>query len=106
MQDYTKFANQPVVEKKVEHVVEEPEKIVPEVETVEESLKFVTGIVTDCTKLNVREAPNSNAEVVCKIDCKSDVIIDEAESTDDFYKVCTAAGVEGFCMKRFITIMP
>jgi hypothetical protein len=33
-------------------------------------------------------------------------MIDEKESTEEFYKVCTAAGIEGFCMKKFIAIQP
>ena len=30
--------------------------------------------------------------------------IDAGESTEDFYKIYTAIGAEGFCQKEFITI--
>jgi len=40
--------------------------------------------------------------VICTINCHAEVEIDELESTDDFYKICTASGVEGYCMKKFI----
>lgn len=94
--DYTKFSNQTVKneELNIETVVEET----PVVEK--------HGVVTDCVRLNVREAPNIESNVVCEIDCSSDMIVYEEESTEDFYKVCTATGVEGFCMKKYIMILP
>jgi hypothetical protein len=64
------------------------------------------GVVTDCVRLNVREDPESNASIVGSINVSTELVIDIAESTDDFYKVITSAGIEGFCMKRYITIMP
>ena len=124
MQDYTKFAEQPVEEKKIEPavVVEEKiqatevvaEEVAPkeEVKPVAEPAKInipsrkSKGVVSDCAKLNVREAAKPDAEVICVITRDTELVIDERASTREFYKVCTAAGVEGFCMKRFIAIMP
>lgn len=60
------------------------------------------GRVFGCTSLNVRKAPKTNATVICTINCHAEVEIDELESTDDFYKICTASGIEGYCMKKFI----
>lgn len=62
------------------------------------------GIVTDCERLNVREAPVSDAKILIEIPALSEVLIDEKESTDAFYKICTASGVQGFCMKKFISV--
>lgn len=62
------------------------------------------GVVTDCVQLNVRKNPNKTAEVVCKIDCLTEVMIDEAESTEDFYHIYTEAGIDGYCMKKFIAV--
>lgn len=67
---------------------------------------LLLGIVANCKKLNVRERPTVHAPVVCEIVCQTELMIDEKESTEEFYKVCTAAGVEGFCMKKFIAIQP
>lgn len=64
----------------------------------------IEGFVSGCEKLNVREEPNKNADVVCVIEKNANVIIDVDDSTDSFYKVCTEAGAEGYCMKDFITI--
>lgn len=63
-----------------------------------------TGVVTDCIKLNVRTEPNLKADVLCEITCLSRVTIDENESTDEFYKIYTSAGVEGYCMKKYIAV--
>lgn len=92
--------------------VEEPEVVLPKVEEpemvavaeVEEVPPVVTGKVTDCSKLNVRRAPSVNATVVCEIARNAVVAIDESKSNAEWYSVCTAAGVTGFCMKKYITI--
>lgn len=64
----------------------------------------VTGVVTDCTKLNVRAEPNPNADVVAVISMLTEVVVDTDASTSGFYKICTAAGIEGFCMRKYIAI--
>ena len=74
-------------------------------ETHDESEEIKIGLVSNC-KLNVREKPTVEAPVVCEIVCQTELMIDEKESTEEFYKVCTAAGIEGFCMKKFIAIQP
>lgn len=76
-------------------------------ETIEEIVEEVKiGIVTNCNKLNVREEPSLDADIVCEITSTTELIIDEHESTDEFYKVFTASGLDGFCMKKFISIQP
>lgn len=75
-------------------------EVVPE----PEEAPTVIGTVVDCVRLRVRESASSNAEVICEISKDSDVLIDENESTDEFYKVCTESGAEGFCMKKFIAL--
>lgn len=93
-QDYTKFAN-PVEQVEAPTPVEETE---PEVE------KVIFGVVTNCALLNVRKNPAIDAAVIATIARDSEVEIDENESTEDFYKVCTATGVEGYCMKPYIEV--
>lgn len=97
---------------------EEPEKIVESVEDkIDESTEGViaesevatvtaTGTVIGCTKLNIRTEPNLNGDVLCTIPCNSKVVIDETESTDDWFKVCAENGAEGFCMKKYIAMEP
>ena len=73
-------------------------------ETFEPVVETVTGVVTDCVKLRVRKQPNTSAEVIQELEVSSEVIIDTNKSTNEFYKVCTAAGLDGYCMKKFITL--
>ena len=90
---------EPVVEVNVEAepVIEIPEKPEPVVETPRKMAR-----VFGCAKLNVRKSPNPKADVVCEISCGVTVEIDEANSTSDFYKIYTASGIEGYCMKTYI----
>ena len=53
------------------------------------------GYVTECIKLNVREAASKDSNILCEILLNSKVIVDKENSTEDFYKVTTETGVEG-----------
>ena len=91
-----------VAEETVEKMVEEVVAEEAAEEVVEEPVKEdVIGFVSGCSKLRVREAASANAKVLCEISENSKIIINEAESTKDFYKVCTEAGVEGFRHCRY-----
>ena len=60
------------------------------------------GVVTNCAKLNVRANPTTDADVIAVLDNHSEVEIDMARSAGEWFKICTAAGVEGFCMRKFV----
>ena len=83
--------------------INETEEI-DEVEEVEEEDTTVVGTVTGCQKLNVRAKADIKAEVVCQVSEKAVLLIDTDESTDEWYKVYTEAGMEGFCMKKYVTV--
>ena len=128
--DYTKYSKEPIVAKEpvesVETVVEEIQAVEPVVEpaieepvveepvieepVIEESVidepEPIIGVVTDCLKLNVREFATKNADILGVINAATELVIIEEESTKDFYKICTSTGLEGYCMKKFISIMP
>ena len=104
------------VEDTVEEKVDEPiegQIVIPEVEpelvsdpepVVEpENRKF--GKVSNCKKLNIRKLPSRDAEIVSELIEGSEVMIDEKESTELFYKICTEHGIEGYCMKNFIKVL-
>lgn len=113
MTNYNKYSNkqnrnnvQPKTVVDIPETVEEP-KIDEEVTVVEDApvpVKVMTGIVVDCYQLNVREEPNVFSDVHGTISRNTKVAIDEPESTDEFYKVCTETGLEGFCMKKYVEI--
>ena len=103
-----KVANQEqVVEEKIvnefQQNISDPESDI-DVAANDETSELI-GYVTDCVKLNVREAASKDSNVLCEIILNSKVIVDEENSTDDFYKVTTETGVEGYCMKQYINVI-
>ena len=81
-----------------------PPEEVKEPEEVTETAKETVGVVNDsCTVLNVRKEPSLEAEIICSINSGSKLVVDKAGSTDDWFKVCTETGAEGFCMKEYVT---
>lgn len=88
-----------------ETITLEPEvTVIPDMTPEEHEPKMLSGIVIDCVRLNVRSEPDAAAPVICTIARNTEVAIIEEESTDEFYGICTASGVEGFCMKQYIFI--
>ena len=94
--------------KPIERIPTAPVRPIPEIKPVEETVDTVTlpemveGVVVNCTKLNVRVEPKINADIVCVLDVMTEIEIDINKSTDEWFKVCTAAGVEGYSMRKFI----
>ena len=60
--------------------------------------------VVNCLRLHVFAKPSVDSEIVCKFRYLTEVAIDPEKSTEGFYKIYTAIGAEGFCLKEFITI--
>lgn len=112
--NYRAMYNKPESESVIPEItsIVQPEEEIEEIETPVEILEPADdydcapafGYVDGCLRLNVREAPDRYAAVVCVLDVSDEVEIDESASTEDFYKVCTAAGQEGYCMKNYIVI--
>lgn len=91
-----------VEEPVVETMVQEELKEVVEEPKIEPTVLF--GKVSNCSRLNVRRKPNINAKVVAVIDMKTKVRIDNSESNDDWCKVYVKPEVEGYCMRKYLTI--
>lgn len=87
----------------IEDEAEQAQEIVEESQKIEEAVQTV-GFVDNCECLRVRKESNVDSEELCIINKLSEVVIDLDNSTDYFYKVTTSEGVEGYCMKKFITI--
>ena len=92
--DYTQYSNK----REKEFIKEEP------ILDIEAKPEPKIGSVVDCKMLNVRKEPSIESEVLCEISWSTELMIYEEESTDEFYKICTASGIEGYCMKKFISI--
>ena len=74
------------------------DNIVPPIEDL-----VLKGVVIP-SRLNVRKQPSKDSEVLEVITKNSEVEIGLDGETDTFYKVRTKSGVEGYCMKEFISI--
>ena len=79
--------------------VTEPDIIIPIIENNE-----VIGKISGFEKLYVRKEASKDSEPVGIVTDKDDLSIDVASSTDDFYKVITSNGLEGYCVKEFVKI--
>lgn len=73
------------------------------IEPIEE-VKTHAGVVYNCEKLNIRKSASKDSDVVTIVDAGSELLIDSAKSTYNFYKVCTASGIEGYCMAEFVKV--
>lgn len=62
------------------------------------------GHVSECIKLNVRSAPSFSAEVITTIPFMTQVVVEEVNPYSDWYKIITAAGIEGYCIKKYILL--
>lgn len=99
---------------KKEDNMEQKEKVTTNAVFIEETTNEVTelteentciGVVTECIRLRVREMPDASKEnTIAVLTLADEVLVDLDHSTSDFYKVITAAGLEGYCMKKFINI--
>ena len=83
--------------------VTEPEIIVPSIENNFENNEVI-GKISGFEKLYVRKEASKDSEPVGIVTDKDDLSIDVAHSTDDFYKVITSNGLEGYCVKEFVKI--
>ena len=84
-----------IVTEQVNHILEEPATI---------PVTELSGFVDGCDQLYVRKEGNKDSEPITIIKRSDEVVIDLENSTEYFYKVKTSEGVEGYCMKQFITI--
>ena len=65
---------------------------------------YTTGVVSNCIRLNIRKEPRSDAEVVTVVAISDELHVYLDSSTEDWYCVCTATGIDGFCMKTFVEL--
>lgn len=93
------------VDETIEETVTEPAIEDDEVEGSEPPAEPVYGTVTGCGKLNIRTKPVVNpSNVVTIVDSGTMLLIDPEDETGEWYKVFAPNNIEGFCMKKFVTI--
>ena len=107
METYIKGGNE-MNKYKREQIKPSDENMTPPVEeteaNVQEEPKKVSGIVVDCNRLNIRTKPSINSQPVGNVTVNSEVTINFNQSNNEWFKVITKDGVEGFCMKKYVKI--
>ena len=88
----------------VEQVENPIEETSIETESIEPAKPEPIEGVVGCEKLYVRSDATVDSEPIGVINRDSKVFVYEDESTEEFYKVCAATGLEGYCMKKFISV--
>lgn len=78
-------------------------EIEPECETNTASTEVI-GTVIKCKALNIREEADIRSDIVCVIPVGSNVMIDTTNYSGEWFKVCTEAGLEGYCLSEFVSI--
>lgn len=100
--DYTKFSSKNLIPTHKPSVI--VEDFIESVEKVASDLFRELPAHVNCPLLNVRVAPHPEADIVYQISKSTKIMVYPVYSTDDFYKICTATGIEGYCMKKFIDV--
>lgn len=99
-----KNAKSEVIDDIMSEVQEAPEVVESIAEETPEVVETIVGVVCNCIKLNVRKEPKLTSPVICAVDAGAEVVIDDADSNSDFYKVTISSGVSGYCNKKFIRV--
>lgn len=95
------------VEETNETVTEPTDEVIEQEdeEKVEAPTEPVFGKVSGCKKLNIRTKPAVNPNNIATIiDEGTELMIDPDEETAEWYKVMAPNAIEGFCMKKYVTI--
>lgn len=73
-------------------------------EPVEEEVNQAPmGFVYNCEELQIMSLPDAQSEIVLTLISGDLVQIFDDESTENWYKVFTSFGIDGFCKKEFIS---
>lgn len=100
--DYTKFSKPSLHEEKADKKETKREEPTEPTESTKDEPKTIIGNVT-AKRLNIREKPDIGSSILCVAEANSELMIEE-DASDEWFKVCTVLGVEGYCMKKFVDI--
>ena len=81
--------------------IEEPQIAEEEITEVK---KPMIGVVVECSSLNIRSKSSTNSEIIATVKAGTELLINEDESVSEWFKVCTEAGIEGFCMRKYVSV--
>ena len=90
------IVDEPKIDNTAEQTTEQPEAPV----------KTLSGMVTNCVKLNVRKKPSIKSKPIGVINSNTQVTVYPDESASGWYKVNADGVGEGYCMAKYIAIKP
>ena len=70
-----------------------------------EEVKRVPAMVVNCHRLNIREKPTMSSRVITTVFVGTSLEIIDGKKSGNFYKIILPNGIEGFCVKDFVTII-
>ena len=82
----------------INDILEDAEEIEKDYEYTSEDMNYDIGIVK--CRLNLRENPSKESNVLCVLN--KDSAVEILEELNDWFRVVTESGIEGFCMRDFI----
>lgn len=68
--------------------------------------KTAVGVVANCSKLNIRTEASIDSDAVAVLSVNTEVMIDLTKSNKEWLKICTATGIDGYCMRKFVNMQP
>lgn len=89
-------------ESKIQKVIQDNLNENKEEVIIEEIKEHSKGHITGSPKVYLRSKPDKNSDPLTILDENDQVEITDKNASEDFYKVCTATGLEGYCMKKFV----
>lgn len=77
-----------------------------EIRTTEETPKKIAteGFVTNCARLNIRNAGKPNATILTQVAVNTKLIVDSNKSTKSWLSVTTPNGTKGYCMREYVNL--
>ena len=70
-----------------------------------EEVRRVPAKVVNCHRLNIRERPTMSSRAITTVAVGTMLEIIDKKNSGNFYKIVLQNGIEGFCVKDFVTII-
>lgn len=90
-----------------EKPIDEKEIIVEKKSTVQEEKHAVAkkAQVVDCVRLNIREMPDTQANILTTVNVGVEIVVDDASSDKNWCSVKLPNGLKGYAMQKFLKIL-
>lgn len=90
-----------------EKPVDEKEIIVEKKSTVQEEKHAVAkkAQVVDCVRLNIRETPDTQANILTTVNAGVEIVVDDTSLDKNWCSVKLPNGLKGYAMRKFLKIL-